>query len=53
MSLLMDDLLLACLDVQRLLEHRRMDLLVLASDVVHDAQVIDPNRTSTMEVFDG
>ncbi|AKN16068.1 sensor histidine kinase [Mycobacterium haemophilum] len=54
MGLLVDDLLLlARLDVQRPLEHRRVDLLALASDAVHDAQAIDPNRTITMEVFDG
>ena len=54
MGLLVDDLLLlARLDVQRPLEHHRVDLLALASDAVHDAQAIDPKRTITMEVFDG
>ena len=54
MGLLVDDLLLlARLDVQRPLEHNRVDLLALASDAVHDAQAIDPNRTITMEVLDG
>jgi two-component system OmpR family sensor kinase len=54
MGLLVDDLLLlARLDVQRPLEHRRVDLLALASDAVHDAQAIDPKRTITMEVLDG
>ncbi len=54
MGLLVDDLLLlARLDVQRPLEHRRVDLLALASDAVHDAQAIDPKRTITLEVVDG
>jgi two-component system OmpR family sensor kinase len=54
MGLLVDDLLLlARLDVQRPLEHHRVDLLALASDAVHDAQAIDPTRTVSMEVLDG
>jgi len=54
MGLLVDDLLLlARLDVQRPLEHNRLDLLALASDAVHDAQAIDPKRTINMEVLDG
>ena len=54
MGLLVDDLLLlARLDVQRPLDHNRVDLLALASDAVHDGRAIDPNRTITMEVFDG
>src|SRR6201995_1496298 len=54
MGLLVDDLLLlARLDVQRPLEHQRVDMLALASDAVHDARAIDPQRTVTMEVFDG
>jgi two-component system OmpR family sensor kinase len=54
MGLLVDDLLmLARLDVQRPLEHHRVDLLALASDAVHDARAIDPRRTVTMEVLDG
>ncbi|SOJ57398.1 putative sensor histidine kinase TcrY [Mycobacterium simulans] len=54
MGLLVDDLLmLARLDAQRPLEHDRVDLLVLASDAVHDARAIDPNRTITLEVLDG
>ncbi len=54
MGLLVDDLLLlARLDVQRPLEHHRVDLLALASDAVHDAQAIDPKRTVTLEVLDG
>jgi two-component system OmpR family sensor kinase len=46
-------LLLARLDAQRPLDQRRVDLLVLASDAVHDAQSIAPQRRITMEVFDG
>ena len=54
MGLLVDDLLLlARLDAQRPLEQRRVDLLLLATDAVHDAQSIAPNRTIAMEVFDG
>ncbi len=54
MGLLVDDLLLlARLDVQRPLEHHRVDLLALASDAVHDAQAIAPDRKITLEVFDG
>ncbi|ADT97656.1 signal transduction histidine kinase [Mycolicibacterium gilvum Spyr1] len=54
MGLLVEDLLLlARLDAQRPLEHRRVDLLALASDTVHDAQSIAPKRRIRMEVFDG
>ncbi|MDT5147951.1 MAG: two-component system, OmpR family, sensor kinase [Mycobacterium sp.] len=54
MGLLVDDLLLlARLHVQRPLEHHRVDLLALASDAVHDAEAIDPNRRITLEVLDG
>ncbi|HEX2286724.1 MAG TPA: HAMP domain-containing sensor histidine kinase [Mycobacterium sp.] len=54
MGLLVEDLLLlARLDAQRPLERHRVDLLALASDAVHDAQSIAPQRTITMEVFDG
>ncbi len=54
MGMLVDDLLLlARLDVQRPLEHHRVDLLALASDAVHDAQAMDPNRTISIKVFDG
>jgi two-component system OmpR family sensor kinase len=54
MGMLVDDLLLlARLDVQRPLEHHRVDLLALASDAVHDAHAMDPKRTITMEVLDG
>ncbi|MGO4446936.1 sensor histidine kinase [Mycobacterium sp. 2YAF39] len=54
MGLLVEDLLLlARLDAQRPLDRRRVDLLVLASDAVHDARSIAPKRRITMEVFDG
>ncbi|MBV9320746.1 MAG: HAMP domain-containing histidine kinase [Mycobacterium sp.] len=54
MGLLVEDLLLlARLDAQRPLEERRVDLLALATDAVHDAQPIAPNRKITMEVLDG
>jgi two-component system OmpR family sensor kinase len=54
MGLLVEDLLLlARLDAQRPLERRRVDLLSLASDAVHDAQSIAPKRKIRMEVFDG
>ena len=54
MGLLVEDLLLlARLDAQRPLEQHRVDLLALATDAVHDAQSIAPQRRITMEVFDG
>ncbi|MCF6387505.1 HAMP domain-containing histidine kinase [Mycobacterium sp. MBM] len=54
MGLLVEDLLLlARLDEQRPLDQRRVDLLALASDAVHDAQTVAPERRIRMEVFDG
>ena len=54
MGLLVEDLLLlARLDAQRPLERHRVDLLALATDAVHDAQSVAPNRLIAMEVFDG
>lgn len=54
MGLLVEDLLLlARLDAQRPLDRHRVDLLALASDAVHDARSIAPQRRITMEVFDG
>jgi two-component system OmpR family sensor kinase len=54
MGLLVEDLLLlARLDAQRPLERHRVDLLALATDAVHDAQSIAPQRDITMQVFDG
>ncbi|KAA1428637.1 sensor histidine kinase [Mycolicibacter arupensis] len=54
MGLLVEDLLLlARTDAQRPLERHWVDLLVLASDAVHDARAIAPNRTIELEVFDG
>jgi two-component system OmpR family sensor kinase len=52
-GLVEDLLLLAQLDAQRPLEHRRVDLLGLASDAVHDAQSLAPSRPIVMEVLDG
>jgi hypothetical protein len=53
MGLLVEDLLLlARLDAQRPLDQHR-DLLTLATDAVHDAQSIAPQRNITLEVFDG
>src|SRR4051794_34213795 len=54
MGLLVEDLLLlARLDAQRPMEQRRVDLLSLASDSVHDARSVAPKRNISMEVFDG
>lgn len=54
MGLLVEDLLLlARLDAQRPLERHRVDLLVLATDAVHDAQSIATRRNVSMEVIDG
>jgi two-component system, OmpR family, sensor kinase len=54
MGLLVEDLLLlARLDQQRPLEQHRVDLLMLASDAVHDARSVAPKRDITMEVIDG
>jgi two-component system OmpR family sensor kinase len=54
MGLLVEDLLLlARLDAQRPLEQRRVDLLILATDAVHDAQSIAPKRKIAVDVFDG
>lgn len=54
MGLLVEDLLLlARMDAQRPLERRWVDLLVLATDSVHDARAIAPGRSVELEVFDG
>jgi two-component system, OmpR family, sensor kinase len=54
MGLLIDDLLLlARLDSHRPIERNRVDLLALATDAVHDAQAIAPNRKITIDVMDG
>src|ERR1700759_950457 len=54
MGLLVDDLLLlARLDAQRPLERKLVDLLALATDAVHDARAVSPNRTITIDVVDG
>lgn len=54
MGLLVEDLLLlARMDAQRPLERHWVDLLVLATDAVHDARAIAPDRAIELEVFDG
>lgn len=54
MGLLVEDLLLlARTDAQRPLERHWVDLLVLATDAVHDARATAPNRAIELEVFDG
>lgn len=54
MGLLVEDLLLlARLDAQRPLEQRRVDLLAMATDAVHDARSIAPKRSITLDVLDG
>ena len=54
MGLLVEDLLmLARLDAQRPMEHQRVDLLALASDAVHDARAVAPNRTINLDVRNG
>jgi two-component system OmpR family sensor kinase len=51
MGLLVEDLLLlARLDQQRPLEQTPVDLLEIASDVVHDAQVVAPTRAIALQV---
>ena len=52
-GLVEDLLLLAQLDAQRPLEHNHVDLLGLASDAVHDAQSVAPDRAIAMQVLDG
>lgn len=54
MGLLVEDLLmLARLDAHRPLERAPVDLLVLASEVVHGATAAEPDRTMTIDVSDG
>ncbi|MUL47716.1 HAMP domain-containing histidine kinase [Mycobacterium sp. CBMA293] len=54
MGLLVEDLLLlARMDQQRPLEQRPVDLLILATDAVHDARSIAPQRKVSLQVFDG
>lgn len=52
-GLVEDLLLLAQLDAQRPLDRNRVDLLALASDAVHDAQLIAASRSIDMSVLDG
>jgi two-component system OmpR family sensor kinase len=54
MGLLVEDLLmLARLDAHRPLERTPVDLLTLASEVVHSAQATAPTRSISIEVVDG
>ncbi|MEN4419648.1 HAMP domain-containing sensor histidine kinase [Mycobacteroides chelonae] len=52
-QLVEDLLLLARLDAHRPMEQRLVDLLVLATDAVHDAKATAPERDVELEVFDG
>jgi two-component system, OmpR family, sensor kinase len=54
MGLLVEDLLmLARLDAQRPLERKPVDLLGLASDAVHGARAVAPERKVDLDVVDG
>jgi two-component system OmpR family sensor kinase len=54
MGVLVEDLLLlARLDQQRPIEHRPVDLLVLAADAVQDSRMIAPGRPVTLDVEPG
>ena len=54
MGLLVEDLLmLARLDAHRPIEHASVDLLALASDVVHSARATAPDRDISVHVLDG
>ena len=54
MGVLVEDLLtLARLDAQRPLEREPVDLLVLATDAVHDARAVAPSRSVSLELLAG
>lgn len=54
MGLLVEDLLmLARLDAQRPLDMRRVDLLTIAADAVHDAKAVSPARDISLKVLAG
>ncbi|WP_256980728.1 sensor histidine kinase [Rhodococcus sp. 14-1411-2a] len=54
MGLLVEDLLmLARLDAQRPLDMRRVDLLTIAADAVHDAKAVSPVRDISLKVLAG
>lgn len=54
MGLLVEDLLmLARLDAQRPLDMRRVDVLTIAADAVHDAQAVSPTRDISLKVLSG
>lgn len=52
-GLVEDLLMLARMDAQRPLQHRAVDLLVLAADAVHDARALAPDRHVTLTGLDG
>lgn len=52
-GLVEDLLVLARMDAQRPLQHRAVDLLVLAADAVHDALALAPDRQVTLTGLDG
>ncbi len=52
-GLVEDLLVLARMDAQRPLQHREVDLLVLAGDAVHDAHALAPDRKVTLAGLDG
>ncbi len=54
MGLLVEDLLmLARLDAQRPLDMRRVDVLTIAADAVHDAEAVSPTRDISLKVLSG
>ncbi|MCZ4517708.1 HAMP domain-containing sensor histidine kinase [Rhodococcus ruber] len=54
MGLLVEDLLmLARLDAQRPLDMRRVDVLTIAADAVHDAKAVSPARDISLKVLSG
>lgn len=54
MGLLVEDLLmLARLDAQRPLDMRRVDVLTIAADAVHDAKAVSPDRDIALKVLSG
>ncbi|OZC84281.1 two-component sensor histidine kinase [Rhodococcus sp. 06-412-2C] len=54
MGLLVEDLLmLARLDAQRPLDMRRVDVLTIAADAVHDAKAVSPARDISLKVLAG
>ncbi len=52
-GLVEDLLVLARMDAQRPLQHRPVDLLVLAADAAHDARALAPDRKVSLTGIDG